>query len=178
MVVARIRANGLSIQTDRWGKARGESLSRGFRQQPKGRDHLVAYPLAPAITDFILDGNRECCNIERKQTLTLLYSEWSTEIKPWRQNSTHRPLIVSNPIDKKGSEFMRRKIWWEAPSMPPAAYNPCLLFEQETPRMIGKTWFLEQEIPVGGFVRIQDSSQVWQEQVHETRIIKMAVSED
>jgi len=26
------------------------------------RDHLVAYHLAPAITDFILDENRECCN--------------------------------------------------------------------------------------------------------------------
>jgi len=25
-------------------------------------DHLVAYPLAPAITDFISDENRECCN--------------------------------------------------------------------------------------------------------------------
>ena len=26
------------------------------------RDHLVAYHLAPAITDFISDENRECCN--------------------------------------------------------------------------------------------------------------------
>jgi len=116
--------------------------------------------LAPAITDFILDGNRECCNIERKQTLTLLHNEYSKEIEPSRQNSTHHPLIVSNPIDKKGSELMRRKMWWEAPSMPTAAYDPRLLPEQETPLMIGKTWFLDQGIPVGGFVRIQDSSQV------------------
>ena len=37
--------------------------------------------------------------------------------------------------------------------------------------MIGQNWFLDQEIPVGGFIRIQDSSQVWEEQVDETKII-------
>ena len=26
------------------------------------RDHLVVYHLAPEISDFILDGNWECCN--------------------------------------------------------------------------------------------------------------------
>jgi len=33
MVVAHIRADGLSLETDSWGRARGES--KGFRQQPK-----------------------------------------------------------------------------------------------------------------------------------------------
>ena len=37
--------------------------------------------------------------------------------------------------------------------------------------MIGKNWFLDQEIPAGGFVRIQDSSQVWKERADETRIV-------
>ena len=32
------------------------------------RDHLVEYHLAPAITDFILDENRECCNNDLVQT--------------------------------------------------------------------------------------------------------------
>jgi len=135
------------------------------------RDHLVAYHLAPAITDFISDENRECCNNDLEQTLTLLHSEWSKEIEPSGQSSTHYPLIVSNPIDKKGSEFMRKSMQWEAPSMPTAAYDPGLLREQETPLVIGKKWFLDQETPAGGFVRIQDSSQVWEEQVNETRII-------
>ena len=36
---------------------------------------------------------------------------------------------------------------------------------------MGKIWFLDQEIPAGGFVRIQDSSQVWKERADETRII-------
>jgi hypothetical protein len=35
--------------------------------------------------------------------------------------------------------------------------------EQETPVVIGKNLFLDQEIPAAGFVRIQDSSQVWEE---------------
>jgi len=98
------------------------------------RDHLVAYHLAPAITDFISDENRECCNNDLEQTLSLLHSEWSKEIEPSRQSLTHHPIIVSNPIDKKGPEFMRRSMQWEAPSMPTAAYDPGLLREQETPR--------------------------------------------
>ena len=56
-------------------------------------------------------------------------------------------------------------------SMPTAAYDPRLLPEQETPLVIGNTWLLDQEIPAGGFVGIQDSSQVWEERVGKTRII-------
>ena len=52
---------------------------------------------------------------------------------------------------------------WEAHSMPMAAYDPRLLREQETPVEIGNDWFLDQKIPAGGFVRILDSSQVWEE---------------
>ena len=44
--------------------------------------------------------------------------------------------------------------------MPTSAHDLALLREQETPIVIGKNWFLDQEIPAGGFVRIQDSSQV------------------
>jgi len=124
------------------------------------RDHSVAYHLSPAITDFISDENRVCCNNDLEQTLTLLHSEWIKEIEPSGQCSTHHLLVVSNPIDKKGSEFMRRSMRWEAPAMPTSAYDPGLLREQETPPVIGKNWFLDQEIPAGEFVRIQDSSQV------------------
>ena len=83
-----------------------------------------------------------------------------TEMEPSGQSSKHHPLVVSNPIDKKDSEFMRRSVRWEAPSMPTSACDPGLLSEQETPIVIGKNWSLDQEIPAGGFVRIQDSSQV------------------
>jgi len=107
------------------------------------RDHLVAYHLAPAVTDFISDANRVCCNSDLEQTLTLLHSEWSKEIEPSGQSSTQHPLVVSNPIDKKCSEFMRGSMQWIAPSMPTSAYDPGLLCEQETPRVIGKIWFLD-----------------------------------
>jgi len=95
------------------------SEQMGFQVRPKGggehderaedvdssqgvRDHLVAYHLAPAIADIISDENRVCCNNDLEQTLTLLHSEWSKEIEPSGQSSTHHPLVVSNPIDKKG----------------------------------------------------------------------------
>jgi len=106
MVMAHIAANGNSLETDRWGRAGAEDLD----SSQKVRDHLVAYHLAPAITDFISDENRQCCNNELEQTLTLLHSVRSKEIEPSRQSSTHHPLIVSNPIDKKGSEFKCRSM--------------------------------------------------------------------
>jgi len=134
-------------------------------------NHLVAYHLAPAITDFISDENRVCCNNDLEQTRTLLQSEWSKQIEPSGQSSTHHPLVVSNPIDTIGSEFMRRIMQWEAPSMPTSTYVPGLLREQKMRLVIGKNLFLDQAIPAGGFVRIQNSSQVWEEQVDETRII-------
>jgi len=49
MVVAHIRAIGLSLKTGRRGKARGES--RELESNQFARDHSVAYHLAPAITD-------------------------------------------------------------------------------------------------------------------------------
>jgi len=151
------------------GGGEHEERSEDLDSSQGVRDHLVAYHLAPAITDFISDENRVCCNndleqtltlLDLEQTLTLLHSEWRKEIEPSGQSSTHHPLVVSNPIDKKGSECMRRSMRWEAPSMPTSAYNPGLLREQETPLVIEKNWFLDHEIPAGGFVRIQDSSQV------------------
>jgi len=155
------------------GDWEGEHVERAedLDSSQRACGHLVAYHLAPAITDFNLDEDRECCNNDFDQTLKMLHSECSKEIEPSRQNSNHHPLIVSNPIDKKGLEFMGRYMRWEAPSMQTAAYDPCLLPEQETSLVIGKTWFLGQEIPEGRFVRIYDSSQVWEERVDETRII-------
>jgi len=83
------------------GGGEHEERADNLDSSQRARDHLVAYHLAPAITDFILDANRECCSNDLEQTLTLLHSEWSKEIEPSRQSSTHHPLIVSNPIDKR-----------------------------------------------------------------------------
>jgi len=51
-------------------------------------------------------------------------------------------------------------MWWEAPSIPTAAYDPRFLLEQEAPLEIGKDCLLDQKIPAGSFVRILDSTQV------------------
>jgi len=126
------------------GGGEHEERAEDLDSSQRVRDHLVAYHSVPKITDFISDENRECCNNDLEQTLTLLHSELSKEIEPSRQSSTHHPLVVSNPIGKKGSEFMRRSMRWEEPSMPTAAYDPGLLREQETPLVIGKNWFLER----------------------------------
>ena len=85
------------------GRGEHEERAEDLDSSPGVRDHLVAYHLAPSITDFISDENRECCNHDLEQTLTLQHGAWSKEIEPSRQSSTHHPLIVSNPIDKKGS---------------------------------------------------------------------------
>jgi len=53
------------------------------------RDHLVAYHLVPAISNFILDENWECYNNEFEQTPIMLHNEWSKEIEPSMQNTTH-----------------------------------------------------------------------------------------
>jgi len=100
-----------------------------------------------ATSDFISDENQKCCYNKLEQTLrTLVHNECSREIEPSRQNSTHypSPFIVSNPINKKGSKFTRRNMQWEVPSIPTAAYDPHLLPAQETPPVIGKTWFLNK----------------------------------
>ena len=118
------------------GGGEHEERAEDLESSQRVRNHLVAYYLAPAIIDFIAGENRECSNNELEQKLMLLHSECSKEIEPSRPSSTHHPLIVGNPVDKKGSEFMRRGMRWEAPSMPTAAYDPGLLREQETPLVI------------------------------------------
>ena len=134
------------------------------------RNHLVAYHLAPAITDFILDENRVCCNNDL--TLTPLHSEWSKEIEPPGQSSTHHPLVVSNPIDRKARSSCVEACGGKHPRCQ-HLHMTLASFVSNTPLVIGKNWFLDQKIPAGGFVRIQDSSQVWEERVDETRIITM-----
>ena len=57
------------------GGGEHEERAEDLDSSQRARDHLVAYHLAPAITDFILDANRECCNNDLEQTLTLLHSD-------------------------------------------------------------------------------------------------------
>jgi len=46
------------------GVTEHEERAEDLDSSQKVHDHLVAYHLAPAITDFVFDENRECCNNE------------------------------------------------------------------------------------------------------------------
>jgi len=48
--------------------------------------------------------------------------------------------------------------------------DPLLLLEREVPAEIGINWFLDREIPKGGYVRIQAESLLWEERLGKTRI--------
>ena len=59
---------------------------------------------------------------------------------------------------------------WEAPSKPLAVDDPLHLLEREVHAEIGINWFLDQEIPKGGYVRILAESLLWEERHGKTRI--------
>ena len=54
---------------------------------------------------------------------------------------------------------------WEAPSKPLAVDDPLLLPERKVHAEIGINWFLDQEIPKGGYVRILAESLLWEERL-------------
>jgi len=57
------------------GGGEHEKRAEDLDSSQRVRDHLVAYHLAPAITDLISDENQKCCNNDLEQTLMLLHSE-------------------------------------------------------------------------------------------------------
>jgi len=59
---------------------------------------------------------------------------------------------------------------WEAPSKPLAVDDPLLLLQRDVHEEIGINWFLDQEIPEGGYVRIQAESLLWEERLGKTRV--------
>jgi len=75
---------GVPSRLKGWGEH--EERAEILDSSQKVCDHLVAYHMAPVITVFTLDENRECCNNKLAQTTTLMHSEWSEEIEPLRQN--------------------------------------------------------------------------------------------
>ena len=78
-----------------WGIEEYEERLEDSDSSQKVREHLVAYHLAPAITDFILDENLECCYNELEQTLTLLHSELE------QRGRVCKAELNTSPIDSK-----------------------------------------------------------------------------
>ena len=73
-------------------------------------------------------------------------------------------------FNKNGPARVKRRRQWEAPSKALAVDDPLLLPEREVHAEIGINWFLDQEIPKGGYVRILVESLLWEERLSKTRI--------
>ena len=99
MVVAHIGADGLSLDSTRGEEH--EERAEDLDSSQGVRDHLDAYHLALAITDFLSNENRVCCNNDLEQTLMLLHSEWSKEIEPSGQSSTLIHSLSATQLTRK-----------------------------------------------------------------------------
>jgi len=128
--------------------------------------------LAPIITDFIRNTKRELYDEKLEDALEMLDLEWSkddnTKTQCNRLNTS--PLHRGNASNKNGLARVKRRMQWEARSKPLAIDDPLLLLEREVHAEIGISWFLDREMPKGGYVRIPAESLLWEERLGKTRI--------
>ena len=95
----------------------------------------------------------------------MLDLEWSkdddTKTKCSRLNTS--PLHRGNASNKNSPAQVKQRMQWEATSKPLAVDDPLLLPEREVHAEISINWFVDQEIPKGGYVRILAESLLWEE---------------
>ena len=80
------------------------------------------------------------------------------------------PLHRGNASNHNGSERVKLRMQWEAPSKLMAVDDHLLLQEEEVHAEIGINWFLDQEIPKDGYVRILAESLLWEERLGKSKI--------
>jgi len=84
----------------------------------------------------------------------MLNLEWSkdddTKTRCNRLNTS--PLHRRSASNKNGPARVKRRMQWEAPSKLLAVDDHLLLPEREVHAEIGRNWFLDREIPKGGYV--------------------------
>ena len=97
------------------------------------RTDQTAFFLAPVITDFIRNTNRELYAEKLEDALEMLDLDWSKDDDTKTQcNRLHtNPLHRGNASDKNGPAQIKRRMQWEAPSKPLAVDDPLLLLERE-----------------------------------------------
>jgi len=132
------------------------------------RTEQTAFFLAPIITDLIRNTKRELYDEKLEDALEMLDLEWSKD----DDTKTQCNRLNTSPLhrNKNGPARVKRRMQWEAPSKPLAVDDPLLLPEREVHAEIGIHWFLDQEIPKGGYVRILAESLLWEERLGKTRI--------
>jgi len=106
-------------------------------------------------------------------SLEMLDVEWSKDddTKTHCNRLNTSPLHRRNASNKNGPTLVKRRMQSKAPSKPLAVDDPLLLPEREACHAdIGINWFLDREIPKGGYVRILAESLLWEERLGKTRI--------
>ena len=96
----------------------------------------------------------------------MLDLEWSKDddTKTQCNQSNTSPLHRENVSNKTCPARVKRRMQWEAPSKLLAVDDPLLLPEREVHAEIGINWFLDREMPKGGYVRILAESLLWEEE--------------
>jgi len=86
----------------------------------------------------------------------MLELEWTkdADTKTQYNRLNTSPLHRGNTSKKNRPAQVKRRMQWEALSKPLAVDDPLLLPEREVHAEIGMDWFLDREIPKGGYVRI------------------------
>jgi len=161
---------GFPLQSEFASENHGEAGSS--KQCNDQRIDQTALFLAPIITDFIRNTKRDLYDEKLEDALEMLDLEWSkdddTKTQCNRLNTS--PLHRGNASDKNGPARVKRRMQWEAPSKQLDVNDPLLLLKQEVHEEIGLNWFLDREIPKGGYIRILAESLLWEERLGKTRI--------
>jgi len=167
------------LTSEQMGFPLRSEFANEFTVKPEVRDNAMTsvlikphFVLAPIITNFIRNTKRELYDEKLEDALEMLDFEWSkkndTKTQCNRLNAS--PLHRGNASNKNGPARVTRRMQWEAPSKPLAVDDPLLLPEREVHAEIAINWFLDQDIPKGGYVRILAESLLWEERLGKTRI--------
>jgi len=162
---------GFPLRSEFASENHGEAGS--LKQCNDQRTDQTAFFLTLIITDFIRNTKRELYDEKLEYALEMPDLEWSkdddTKTQCNRLNAS--PLHQGNASNKNGPARVKRRMQREAPSKPLAVDDPLLLLEREVHAEISINWFLDQEIPKGGYVRILAAeSLLWEERLGKTRI--------
>jgi len=161
---------GLPLRSEFANENHGEAGS-SKKCNDQRTDHTTSF-LALIITDFIRNTKRELYDKKLESASEMLDLEWSkdddTKTQCSRLNTS--PLHQGNAFNKNGPARVKPRMLWEVPSKPLAVDDPLLLPEREVHAETGINWFLDREIPKGGYVKILAESLLWEECLGKTRI--------
>jgi len=128
--------------------------------------------MAPIITDFIRNTQRELYDEKLADALEMLDSELNkdNDTKTQCNQLNTSPLHRGKASNKNVPARVKQRMQWEAPSKPLAADDPLLLPEREVHAEISINWLLDREILKEGYVRILAESLLWEQRFGKTRI--------